>query len=138
MLSTPVAYLADYLRKGHLTLKKGNLVSLKSLGAFKSIFDDLGGIRSELIYKRDRFLIEEVAQILKRKDCSDKKSLESVRYFMQNEGTYELKITILCEKDYIVMDGNKRATAFYENKKNAMANNINLSVFLLGKTFKTY
>lgn len=131
---TPVRELADLLRSKHYVLKKGNITSLNYLGSLKTEFGELGGIKSMKVFDRNKFLVSEVMTILRRSDCSDKISLQSIEYFtkIDGENKLELKITIFNDgTDYIIKDGNKRAVAFYERRININKNNIIFPIYLI-------
>lgn len=131
---TPVRGLADLLRFGGYVLKKGNIISLKYLGSLKTEFGELGGINSGKVFDRNKFLVREVMTILRRSDCSDKKSLSSIEYFMKMDeaGELEFKITIFHDNtEYIIKDSNKRAVAFYERRKKINENNIIFPFYLI-------
>ncbi len=132
--NTPISGLVNGLRSGVFVLKKGNIISLEYLGSLKTEYGDLGGIISREIIKRSKFLVSEVMAILKRPDCSDEKSLDSIEFFIKKNEAEECEyiISIFHDKtDYIIKDGNKRAVAFYEKRKAINKDNITFPIYII-------
>lgn len=123
---TPVGKFAtDILRSNKYVLKKGIITSINYFGFLKTIFGELGGIKSA-----NKFLVNEVMAILRSPNCSDKNALQSIKYFtkMDEEDELDVKITIFNDgTDSIIIDGNKRAVALYERRNN---NNINKNTII--------
>ena len=132
LLEQPVMSIVSMVKSGNYELKKGIINSIKNLGNIKTEYGDLGGIISN---KRDKYLVNQVVTILKNPTCKDKKSLESIRYFQEQEkaNNLSLSITILVEEpgELRIIDGNKRAIALYENKKNSTTDEIILPIFFI-------
>jgi len=131
LLEQPVRGVVLMVNSGNYELKKGIVNSLDNLGNIKTEFGELGGIVSE----RDKFLVCQVVSILENPICEDKKSLESIRYFQEQDKLNNLSIltTIFVEEsgELRVIDGNKRTIAFYENRKDSIVDEIVLPVYFI-------
>jgi|GEM_PF-3344631 len=114
---TPVSQVAILLRNGS-PLYKGVIKSREILGSIPTIYSELRGIYCSKEYSREKFLVKEVLPTLKDPRCSDNQSLDSIEYFMKlvaEDLMKVTKITILEQaRNCLVVDGNKRASAWYE------------------------
>lgn len=129
---TPVSKFSDLLESGACVLKTGKITDIELIGNQMTFFGDLGGVFAKNIFNSDKFLVNQVWEILNRKDCDDSKSLEAVLGIKKalKAGILKPNITIFETETDMIIDGNKTATAFYElNKDNK--NPINLDVFII-------
>jgi hypothetical protein len=94
--------------------------SAVTVGDLETIFECLGGIRSQESVGRRRFLIKQVLDALRNPACTDARMLQTISDYQQRLGqkSLELKITLFeCKDGIIVCDGNKRTVAALEQSK---------------------
>lgn len=119
--ATPVAKIGWLLERGDHSLSRGIITSLKILGSLKTEFGDLGGVKAREEFGQEKFLVRQVLGALRDPRCTDRKSRQSIEYFMalDEKGELEsrLKVTLLFDRaNYQIKAGDKRAVAFYESR----------------------
>lgn len=132
-----VAWVARALLQGDLRLLKSQIRSRTFLGGQRTIFSTLGGIRARARYGRDKFLVENVYEVLHDDRCSDSKSRNRADAMIKaaTAGDFAPNITIvrgvpglIGDEDPMIVDGNKTAVAFHHVHSSADA--IAVAVFV--------
>jgi len=118
LTTTPVARnFFPYFEK-RFFISNVQISSLKELGRLRTIFGDLGGIRSSSKGSAQKFTVSRVLPALKKPACTDKEGLESIRRFMDNLDEFPFLVTIVKDQvNYMIVDGDKHAVAFYEHSR---------------------
>ncbi len=117
--STPVPWLCDFIDAG-ASVCKAELQSIAKVGDLETIFDCLGGIKSQESLGKRRFLVKHVMDTLRNPACTDAKMLQTITNYQQRlaENSIEIKITLFeCVDGIILCDGNKRTVAILERAK---------------------
>jgi len=113
---TPVSCMVERINRG-AEVSKGEVTPISEIGGLRTIWSDLGTIRSIDEHGSDKFLVSQVAKALSKPSCTDRRTLEEIRQYIQllDSGRLELKITLVEDKNgLLICDGNKRAVACYE------------------------
>lgn len=100
----------------------------------QTIFQKPGYLEARSSVGREFFLVSDVLPTLRRADHPDDQVLCSVELFMAKDaaGTLELTVTVLHQDGaYVVLDGNKRAVAFYERRMGAGPDETALPIYLI-------
>ena len=116
--ATPVPWVADKIEKGS-SLLRGEIRRRDNLGSLTTIFSELGGIFAKQMHGREKFLVKEVLPALRDPKCTDTSSRLAVERYMKLDASnlLEIVITIYCtDTGYFIVDGNKRASACYEER----------------------
>jgi hypothetical protein len=114
--TTPVRWLVGVI-DGGARVSKGEVKSLSQVGRLRTIWGDLGGVRSDHEYGLEKFLVGQVMAVLKKPQCTDKERLDRienyVKLFANNQ--LDLKITLMEDRSGItICDGNTRVVACFE------------------------
>ncbi len=136
--ATPVHYLANDLESGKLNLRKGFINNIAYLGTLKTIFKDIGGITALKERGRDRFIIEEIIPLLEKYPNLDKRFENNVRAIIEADrySLIEFKVTVFNSgSGYIVVDGNKRAIAFFNKNIQDRREQISFLVYVLNPSY---
>jgi hypothetical protein len=117
--STPVSWLCGVIKAGG-GVSKATVRSVATIGDLETIFDCLGGIKSQELLGIRRFLVKQVMDTLRHPACTDARMLQTITGYQQRLGqnNIEIKITLFeCVEGIIVCDGNKRTIAALERAK---------------------
>ena len=132
LMKTPVRLSVSQLFKDYqVEVFKAEIQSLEELGEHYTIWSNLGDIRVETKYQ-----IREAYEGLRKAKNVDPLSVKNwmcVNEYITliGEGKLELIITAMrSEVGLLFIDGNKRATAFYEFHKKRDIESINLPLYL--------
>lgn len=136
---TPVGGLANLLSSPDYALKKAIIDSVRYLGSMRTEFGELRPFRSITLYHREKFLVCQVLETLRRIKAPDpqtKRAIESVEYFMARDAVGrlepELRITVLYDVcGYTIKDGCKRAVAFYEGRRSLENDKTAFPIYLI-------
>jgi len=132
LMKTPVSLSVSQLFIDYeIEVYQAKIQSLDELGENYTIWSNLGGIRVETKYK----IREAYEGLMKAKnvDPLSVKNWKCVNKYITliGEGKLELIITAMkSEVGLMFIDGNKRATAFYEYHKERGIESINLPLYL--------
>ena len=135
LLGTPVANMVTQLFNDYnAQVYKAQIQTQHELGATLCIWSNLGGVRKEPKYK-----IQEAYSALEKTKNVDQQSIynwmcvnEYIRLIGQ--GSLELIITAVnTNHGYMIIDGNKRATAFYEYHRIQGKESIDFPLYILQK-----
>lgn len=133
--ATPVREIAELLRVGRCSLKKGIVRSLPELGLLKTEFGPIGPLVPSASDGEVKFRVHEVAPILRANPgVDDGGLLAKIEALIEADarGQIQYNVTIFHHGgELIVKDGNKRAIAFYERRKGS-GNRIEFPVFIAG------
>jgi len=131
---TPVRGIADLLRNGQCTLKKGVVRSLNRLGNLKTEFGEIGTLIPSATEGDKKFRVSEVVPTLRTNpNVDDGGLLAEIEDFIEKDrlGKVEYNVTIFdFGNEFIMKDGNKRTIAFYENRKDSGIDYIEYHVYL--------
>lgn len=132
--ATPVRGIAELLRTGRCTLKRGIVRSLAQLGALKTEFGQIGVLLPPAMHGERKFRVREVAPVLRSNPEVDEGGLlREIDAFIEKDerGEVQYDVTIFRQgTDLVVKDGNKRTIAFYERRKGS-SDEIEFPVFIV-------
>lgn len=134
LLYTPVCQYACLITMGGHRLRKATLSSARSLGSLSTIFQNLGSVNASAAVGSSRFEVKDVAPVLRSGKHPDDDVLRSIEHYMRLlvSGTLELIVTLLQEgSDYVILDGNKRLVALYEQQKQSGSDSVTVPVFII-------
>lgn len=114
-----------------IKVSKGRIARLADLGNLKTIWATLGNTQSSGLFK-----VQEVMNVLDKDDHIDNVKTKCViEHYMKKIQEYNLELVItldlIPEMGYRCIDGNKRATAYYEYNKSKGLTNIDFPVYVL-------
>lgn len=136
--STPVDAIADLLRCGQYTLKKGVVSDMQQLGSLKTEFGQIGSLIPSQSNGEHKFLVSEVVPLLRaNRGVPDAGLLRKIEAIMEKETKHEIEYNItvfVWNGEYIVKDGNKRTIAFFENRRNMDDNEVHYEVYVVVPT----
>lgn len=130
---TPVRWLVQVIDSG-AKVSKGGVTSLSEIGKLRTIWSELGGIRSSDEHGSQKFLVSQVVAALRKPQCNDRETYDKIREYVRlfADGQLELKITLLEDKnEYTICDGNKRAVACFEYGLKRRKRNLSLPVYVI-------
>jgi hypothetical protein len=110
------SWLVGVIDRG-ATVSKGEVETLSQVGRLRTMWGDLGGVRSVDEYDSEKFLVNQVMTVLKKPQCIDRERLDRienyVKLFANNE--LDLRITLMEDRSGItICDGNTRVVACFE------------------------
>lgn len=113
---TPVSWIVELMKRGAEVLK-GEVTPISEIGKLRTMWSELGTIRSIDEHGSDKFLVSQVMQALSKPACTDRRTPDEIRQYIEllDSGQLEVKITLLEDKSgLLICDGDKRAVACYE------------------------
>ena len=131
LMKTPVVQI---FRDYNIQLYEAKFDSLHELGETQCIWSNLGGVRSELTPK---YRVHEAFDVLEKTRDVDEQSTYNwnrVNDYIQliHEGALELVITAVnTDQGYMIIDRNKRATAYHEYHRRQGEESIDFPLYLL-------
>ncbi|HLQ33696.1 MAG TPA: hypothetical protein VK457_13500 [Chloroflexota bacterium] len=134
LLYTPVCQYACSITRGGYGLRRAVINSISYLGSLPTIFQNLGTADASTIVGHSPFLVKDVMPVLQGSNHPDDSALLSIQQFMamEAEGTLDLIVTLLkSDAGYVILDGNKRVVAFYEQRKQQKSDGTALPVFVI-------
>ncbi len=137
LIYTPVCHYACSIARGKHQLRKGVIVSLSRLGSMPTIFRNFGQVTAQRAVERERFLVSDVLATLRSADHPGDDVLHSVETFIAMDAAATLDLVVTVEQrdgDYTIIDGNKRAVAFYESRRSGGSDATALAIYLITPT----
>ncbi len=135
LANTAVRGIAELLRNGQCTLKKGIVRSLSWLGNLKTEFGQIGPLIPSATEGEKKFRVSEIVPLLRANPVVDDGGLlKAIEAFIEKDtlGEVEYNVTIFnFGNDLVMKDGDKRTVAFYEHRKETSNNSIEFPVFIV-------
>lgn len=131
---TPVGRIAELIRAGKCVLRRGKVRALAELGELKTEFGQIGPLVPAALDGARKFRIAEIVPLLRGNPGADDALMRKIEGFVEKDGRGEVSynVTILLQgSEFIVKDGNKRAIAFYERRRESMSHPIEFPVFIV-------
>jgi len=131
---TPVREIGAPLQTRKWVLKRGSIRTLAALGALKTEFGQIGPLIPTASDGERKFRIAEIVPLLRSNSGVDDELLRTIEGLVdkdsRGEVTYNVMV-LLQGSEYIVKDGNKRAIAFYERRRESTTHLIDFPVFVV-------
>lgn len=133
LIYTPVCHYACSIARREHRLMKGLITSLRLLGSTPTIFQNFGQVTATGAVGRPLFLVSDVLETLRRADHLDDEVLHKVETFiaMEAAGQLDLVVTLAQSDGQYIVDGNKRAVAYYESRRGHGSDVTALPIYLI-------
>ena len=140
-----IARLREYLSKSKnvpwmalevdraLSVEKAEVTPLDEVGSLATIWKELGGHKTA---HGGVWLVKEAFEVLQRPNCTDECSLETIRCYIERLASGEqldlvLTILVVGSDRPLIVDGNKRTVACYQNALAKGISNYTLPVYVV-------
>lgn len=145
LLGTSVAKLGRGLERGELVLRKIVISTAVELGELITLTGEipedkvLGGIKpvppTTFVNGGLKYRVREQLEAMEGADIDDGGHLETIKRYIDRLEAKEpldmIAIAVQEDEGYMLVDGNKRAIAYYEICKNGAVNGIDYPVYVL-------